>query len=113
VALEHPDKATQVAPTTGRLAAVAEVVLVGLVVRLCQPVLTTGQTATAVPASAILCAQALSNATLVAVAVRVSQVWAAAAPLMAGEQELAVTVPVVLPIRAAAAVVAVDRDALA
>jgi hypothetical protein len=113
VALEHPDKATQVAPTTGRLAAVAEVVLVGLAARLCQPVFLTGQTATAVPASATLCAQALSSATQVAAAVRVSRVWVAAAPLMAGVLAAAVTVPVALPIQAAVAVAAVDRDALA
>ena len=87
--------------------------LVVLVVRQCPLALTTAQTATAAPASATLCAQALSSATQVVVAVRVSRVWVAAAPLMAGVLVVAVTEWLVHQTQAVAAVVVVALCALA
>jgi hypothetical protein len=113
VARARLDKATRADPTTILPAVVVVAVLAVLVARLCQPVLTTVHAATAVPASATLCEQALRNATQVAAAVRVSLAWAAAVPLMVAVLVVAATVPVALPIQAAVAAVAVDRDALA
>ena len=106
-------KATRAVLTTARLVAAVVAVLAVPVVRLCQPVLLTAQTATAVPASATLCAQALNNATQVAAAVRVSQVWVAAAPLMVAVLVVAATERRVHQTQAAVVVAAVDRDALA
>jgi hypothetical protein len=87
--LAHLDKVMLVALPTFLAAAVAAVVLVVLAARQSQLDLTTGQTATVVLVLAILCGQALSNATQVVVVAQLLAVWAAVAPLMVAVLEVA------------------------